>query len=92
MTKINKLHENWLKDPAYRDAYGDLEPEFQLAKALIDARSRANMSQSEVASRMGTTQSVIARLESGTGNPSMSTLKRFAKATGAHLQISMESH
>jgi len=91
MTKISKLHENWVKDPAYRDAYEDLEPEFQLAQALIEARSRAKLSQSEVASRMGTTQSVIARLESGHGNPSMSTLKRFAKATGAHLQISMES-
>jgi transcriptional regulator with XRE-family HTH domain len=60
-----------------------LEDAFALASQLIEARSRAGLTQAEVAERMGTSQSTAARLESGGAKPSLSTLKRFAKATGA---------
>ena len=56
----------------------------------MKARSRAGLSQSELARRMKTTQSTVARLESGRGKPSTSTLQRFAKATGHRLKISFE--
>ncbi|MGZ8407473.1 MAG: helix-turn-helix domain-containing protein [Caulobacteraceae bacterium] len=55
-----------------------------------EARSQAGLTQAEVAERMNTTQTVIARLESGRGKPSTRTLERFAKATGARLKISFE--
>ena len=90
MTKLNELHKEWLKEPAYRQAYDDLEEEFALTSALIEARDAAHMTQEDVARAMGTTQTVIARLESGRIMPSTRTLQRFAKATGMRLRISFE--
>jgi transcriptional regulator with XRE-family HTH domain len=61
-----------------------------LAAAVMKARNRAGLSQVELARRMKTTQSTIARLESGRGRPSTRTLDRCAKATGHRLKISIE--
>jgi ribosome-binding protein aMBF1 (putative translation factor) len=82
--------EERLKDPEFKAAYDALEDEFALAGALIEARSKADMTQEQVAHAMGTTQTVIARLESGRTMPSTRTLERFAKATGMRLRISFE--
>ena len=90
MSKVRDLHDTWRRDPAYRRAYDELGPEFELARALIEARSRAGLTQSQLAERMETTQSVIARLESGRVRPSTKTLDRFAAATGTRLKISFE--
>jgi transcriptional regulator with XRE-family HTH domain len=90
MTKIRDLHKKWMKDPHYAEEYNALEEEFALAAAVAKARSRAGLSQSELARRMKTTQSTVARLESGRGLPSTRTLDRFAKATGHRLKISFE--
>jgi transcriptional regulator with XRE-family HTH domain len=70
-----------LADSAVRDAYEALNDEFDLARELVAARARAGLTQSEVAQRTGTTQSVVARLESGAQMPSVKTLLKFAKAT-----------
>ncbi len=88
MTKINDLHKKWMKDAGYVREYDALEEEFALAMAVTKARRRAGLSQSELARRMKTTQSTVARLESGRGLPSTRTLDRFAKATGHRLKIS----
>ena len=85
-----EVADKWLKDPAHKAAYDALEDEFALAGALIEARSKADMTQEQVAAAMGTTQTVIARLESGRTMPSTRTLERFAKATGMRLRISFE--
>ena len=90
MARISDLHKNWMKDRKYRKAYDALEEEFVLASALIDARSRAGLTQQELAKKMGTTQPVVARLESGRTRPSMRTLERLAKATGSRLLIRFE--
>jgi ribosome-binding protein aMBF1 (putative translation factor) len=87
---MREIAEEWLKDPEFRAEYEALEPEFALASALIEARSRAGMTQEQVARAMGTTQAVIARLEGGRANPSTRTLERFAKATGTRLRIRFE--
>ncbi len=78
----------WKKDARYKAAYDALDKEFALASALIKARADAEMTQSEVAEAMGTTQAVVARLESGKVLPSTRTLERFAKATRTRLRIS----
>ena len=78
----------WRRDPAYLKAYAALDEEFALAEALIEARSRAGLSQEDVAKKMKTSQPAIARLEGGRGNPSLDTLRRYAKATGMRLNIS----
>ncbi len=90
MTKLNKLHEKWTEDPEYRQAYDALEEEFALAAAIAAARSSAGLTQEEVAQRMHTTQSNIARLEAGRSRPSTQTLEKFAQAVGARLKISFE--
>lgn len=80
----------WRKDSAYVAEYNALEEEFELADALIKARSEAKMTQEQVAKAMGTTQEQVARLESGRTLPSTRTLKRYAQATGSRLRISFE--
>jgi ribosome-binding protein aMBF1 (putative translation factor) len=90
MTKLKTLHDRWAKDPAYQEAYDALEEEFALATAIAQARSRAGLTQAEVAQRMHTTQGNIARLEAGRTTPSTRTLEKFAQAVGAKLKISFE--
>ena len=87
---LDALHQEWLKRPGYKDAYDALEEEFAIASALIEARTRAGLTQEQVAERMHTTQTVIARLESGRTKPSTRTLERFAAATGSRLRILLE--
>jgi DNA-binding XRE family transcriptional regulator len=89
--KADDLHATDMEsDPAYREAYEALEGEFSMINALIEARTRAKLTQAEVASRMGTTESAISRLESGRVKPSTRTLERYAQATGHKLQIRLE--
>ena len=64
MSKVTTLHRKWMKDPEYREAHAAMAPEFELARAVIQARVTAGLTQGELAQRMETTQSVIARLES----------------------------
>jgi transcriptional regulator with XRE-family HTH domain len=89
-SSLDELHKGWLKRPGYKKAYEALEEEFSIASAMIEARTRAGLTQEQVARRMKTTQTVIARLESGRTRPSTRTLQRFAKATGMHLRITFE--
>jgi len=90
MARITDLHKKWMKEPKYKRAYDALEGEFVLASAVMDVRNRAGLTQAELARKMGTTQPVVARLESGRTRPSMRTLERLAKATGSLLLISFE--
>jgi DNA-binding transcriptional regulator YiaG len=76
-----------LADPKVRAAYDALAPEFEISAELLRARLRAGLSPSELAARMGTSQSAIARLESGQTLPSTKTLLRFAQATGSRFQV-----
>lgn len=90
MTRIKDLHSEWMKDPEYRKEYDALEGEFELAHALIEARAHAGLTQEQLAERMATSQSAVARMESGRTIPSGRTLERFARATGTRLKISFE--
>lgn len=90
MSKVRELHREWMKDEEYRKAHADLAAEFGLARAMIQARVYAGLTQEQLATRMHTTQSVIARLESGRVRPSTQTLERLAAATGTNLKISFE--
>lgn len=87
---LSKLSDEWFKDPEFVREYDALDEEFALATALIKARADADLTQEEIAVRMGTTQSAIARLESGRSRPSTATLSNFAKATGTRLRVSFE--
>jgi ribosome-binding protein aMBF1 (putative translation factor) len=87
MSRITDLHKEWMQDDAYRQEYEFLEEEFGLAHAIIEARNKAGLTQEELAERMNTSQSTIARLESGKAMPSGKTLSKLAKATGTRLEI-----
>jgi ribosome-binding protein aMBF1 (putative translation factor) len=89
--RASDLHCKWMRDdPEYRAEFAALEEEFALASVLIEARTRAGLTQEQLADRMNTTQAVIARLESGRVKPSTRTLERLAKATGTRLRITFE--
>lgn len=80
-----------LEDPEVKREYDALEQEFAIASELIRARARAGLSQAELAARMGTSQSAIARLESGQTLPSTKTLLRFAEATGSKVEVRLSA-
>jgi ribosome-binding protein aMBF1 (putative translation factor) len=90
MTKISDLHRRWRKDAEYKAAYDALGEEFDLARALIEARAAAGLSQSQLAKKMKTSQSYIARIEGGKVRPSTDALERFAQATRTRLRIIFE--
>ena len=82
-----EVKEELLKDDDFRVEFVAIEDEFALAAQLIEARKKAQLTQDEVAKRMGTTQSVVARLESGRPLPSLRSLKRYAQAVNSRIEI-----
>lgn len=71
-----------------REAYDACEDQYQLARKLLAARTRAGVTQKEVAAAMGTTKSAVSRLESpGKHSPSVKTLIKYARAVGCDLEI-----
>ena len=87
---VKNVLDRWAQIPAYREADEALGEEYAFLRALLDARLRAKLSQAQVAERMGTQQSVVARLEAGRSRPTMSTLERYAAAVGGRLRITIE--
>ena len=85
--KMSEVKKDLMKDEEFRAAFVGLEDEFALAAQLIEARKNAHLTQEEVARRMGTSQSVVARLESGHPLPSLRSLKRYAQAVNGKVEI-----
>lgn len=85
---FSKLEKEMLKDPEFKKAYDALQPEFELAAAIIQKRIEKKMTQAALAKKMGTKQSAISRLESGESNPSFTLLRKVAKGLDAKLKIS----
>lgn len=81
-----------MKKPGVKEAYAALEEEFTALNALLGARKQAGLTQAQVAERMGTTASVVSRLEASLSSerhsPSFSTLRKYAAACGKKLVIS----
>src|SRR5439155_27351501 len=85
------LKARLLANPKVKAEYDALAPEFEIAAELLRARLRAGLSQAELAIRMGTSQSAIARLESGQTLPSTKTLLRYAEATGSKFHVRLSA-
>ena len=83
----NDLVAELLADPKVKAEFDKESAYFDLKWALIDARRKAKMSQADVAEKMGTTQSVIARIESGRASVTLDTIRRFARATGQVIKL-----
>lgn len=88
MKSYKQVQNHLLKNRVARKAYEALGPEFALVRAIIEKRLERGLTQAALARKMGTKQSAIARLESGTYNPSFWFLERAAKALDARLVIS----
>jgi len=84
-----QLKRKLLKDRKIKRAYEELGPEFAVIEMIIKRRIERGFSQKELARRIGTKQSAISRLESGTYNPSLSFLQKVGKALDAKLKISL---
>lgn len=83
-----KFLEHVSKKKGFVEAYESLHPEYELADRMLKARTRAGLTQDDVAGRMGTTKSAVSRLEAaGRNSPSLATLRRYAEAVGCELQI-----
>lgn len=82
MKTLKTLKTELLARPDTHAEYDALADEFAMARELIAARTRAGLTQAEVAQRMGTGQSTVARLESGRGTPSLRSVQRYAQAVG----------
>ena len=91
MKTHEELVQDWMKDEAFRQEYEALAAEFPLFDELLHARKEAGLTQAEVAERMGTKTSAVARLEAGGGrkshSPSVATLEKYAGAVGHRLEI-----
>jgi len=85
--KFSDVKKIALKDPAVKAAYDALEPEYRLAKSIIEARLAKKLTQEQLAKHAGVSQTVIARLESGTNNPTIATVSRVAGALGKELKL-----
>jgi transcriptional regulator with XRE-family HTH domain len=91
MPTHEELVEKALSRPGVKAAYDALEDEFVLFDEVLKARKRAGLTQAEIAARMGTKASAIARIAAGGGSnrhsPSIATLHRYAEAVGCKLKI-----
>lgn len=90
MKTLQQLKAQILANPEARKEYDALGEEFGMARELIAARARMGLTQADVAQRMGTTQSAVARLESGKRPPSLRSVQRYAQAIGCRAVVRLE--
>ena len=90
MKSLKALKAEMLARPGARAEYEAQTAEFEIARELIAARARAGLTQVEVAQRMGTTQSTVARLEGGKDMPSLRSVQRYAEAIGYRAVVRLE--
>ncbi len=89
MSKWEDLEKELLSDPRVKKEYDKLSPRYAVISQLISARLNKGMTQKEVAEKLGTRQSAVARLESGDTNPSLEFLQRIAQVMGYKLTIQL---
>ncbi len=87
MESYKKLRAELLKNKEFRKAYDELGPEFELIRMLIEKRLKKGLTQTALARKLGMKQSAIARLESGTANPTIGSLQKVAHALDAKLKV-----
>lgn len=84
---FNDFLKESLKNPKIKAEYDRLQPEFEVIRAILRARVEKGLTQNKLAEKMGTKQSVISRVESGNGNPSLGFLQKLAEALNSNLEI-----
>lgn len=87
MKTLNEFLEEQMKDPEFAREYEALQPEFDIIRAMVDARNSQNLTQKQLAERTGIHQADISKLENGTRNPTINLLKRLAEGMDMVLKI-----
>ena len=87
MSKWEDLEKELLSDPATKKEFDKLVPRYTVISEVIKARIKNKLTQSEIAKKVGTKQSAIARLESGNINPSLEFLQRIAQVMGYKVMV-----
>lgn len=87
---ISKLKKQILSDPEVKRLYDEMQPEYDLIDKIIAKRIEKNLSQQDLAKKIGTGQSAISRLESGNSNPSLKFIQKIAKALDTKIVISVQ--
>lgn len=90
MTNWKTFKNELMKDKEFAVEYEKQRPKYELISQLIGARTKNGLTQEQLAKKIGTKQSAIARLESGNTNPSVGFLEKFAVATGSKLIIQVK--
>lgn len=87
MRKFEDFLNEQLQDEVFRKEYESMQPEFDVIRAIVDARTSQNLTQKELAEKTGINQADISKLENGTRNPSIKLLKRLAEGMDMVLRI-----
>ena len=87
MTNFKDFLNEQLKDKDFKREYDELRPEMSISQAMIDARKATGMTQKELSEKTGINQADISKLENGTANPSLRTLRRLADGMGMILRL-----
>ena len=87
--EARKVKKKLMQDPDFQREYKNLAGQYRLARLLIKARNEAGMTQQDVAKKMGTTQSAIARMESGE-MANLKKIEKFAEVTGHRIVYHLE--
>ena len=87
MKTFEEYKKQQMKDPEFVKEYEAIQPEMDVIRAIVNARTSQNLTQNELAKRTGINQADISKLENGTRNPSINLLKRLAEGMGMNLKI-----
>jgi len=87
---FSEVKRKILRNPEVRREYENLQPKYAVISAVLDARIKRGITQRELADRVGTTQSAIARFESGTGNPTLAFLRKVSHALGKEIKVTVK--
>jgi len=86
---FDSFKKQLMTDAEFAEEYERLRPRYQVISQIIEARKEQNMTQEELARRIGTQKSNISRLESGNYNPTLDFLIKVAEGLGKELKIQM---
>lgn len=87
MSEFREFLNEQLQDEEFKREWENIQPEMDIIRALVDARISQNLTQKELAERVGMNQADISKLENGTRNPSLKLLKRLAEGMGMTLKL-----
>lgn len=87
MKTLQQVKAEQMQDPVFAKEYEAIQPEMDVIRAIVEARTSQNLTQKELAERTGINQADISKLENGTRNPSVNLLKRLAEGMGMTLKI-----